>query len=78
MYSCKHKPVYSNSPQNATLLTGFVYIDEVSKLNAMMMADYYSSNHTCHVYVVPLKDQYIKYSLAAPSDSELHNIFDPL
>ncbi|XP_043220799.1 glutamate receptor ionotropic, delta-2-like isoform X1 [Amphibalanus amphitrite] len=57
--------------------SGYVYIDEVSKLNAMMMADYYASNHTCHVYVVPLKDQYIKYSLAAPKDSQLHHIFDP-
>ena len=57
---------------------GYVYIDEVSKLNAMMMADYYASNHTCHVYVVPLRDQYIKYSLAAPKDSQLHSVFDPL
>ena len=62
----------------SALRTGYVYIDEVSKLNAMMMEDYYSTNNTCHVYVVPLRDQYIKYSLAAPTDSKLHHVFDPL
>ncbi|XP_037069525.1 glutamate receptor ionotropic, delta-1-like [Pollicipes pollicipes] len=58
--------------------SAYVYIDEVSKLNAMMMADYYySSNRTCHVYVVPLKDEYIKYSLAAPKGSSFNQAFDP-
>ena len=60
------------------LSAGHVYIDEVSQLNAMMMEDYYASNKTCHVYVVPLKEQFIKYSLATPKDSELNHVFDPL
>ena len=58
-------------------VSGFVYIDEVSMLKAMMMQDYHSNNQTCSVYVVTLKDQYFKLALAAPKDSSLLDVFDP-
>ncbi|KAF0299857.1 Glutamate receptor 1 [Amphibalanus amphitrite] len=56
---------------------GYVYIDEVTKLKAMMMEDYHKSNQTCSVYVVTLKDQYFKLALAAPKGSPLLDVFDP-
>ena len=59
------------------LISGVVYIDEVSKLNAMMMADYHENNKTCSVYVVTLKDQDFKLSLAAPKGSPLLSVFEP-
>ena len=63
---------------NDVFVTDYVYIDEVSKLKAMMMTDYYDNNKECSVYVVPLKEQYLRLALAEPKGSQFLEIFNPM